>query len=205
VYVVHGEDANNTTQYPLYNIFYNIFFHPLANFPGPWTWGSSRLPFVRSLIKGTIVHDIERLHRRYGPILRIAPNEITFAKLEAWTDIFQGRSGHLQFPKDPVWWARQPGQSESLLSAGFADHSRMRKLLSHGFTKRALKSQEPIIQSYVSLLIERLQEQINVKSEGAVIDIVPVSSLSLRELSCSIILYSSLSYLARIIILIEVS
>ena len=81
----------------------------------------------------------------------------------------------------------------------------MRKLLSHGFTKRALKSQEPIIQSYVSLLIERLQEQINVKSEGAVIDIVPVSSLSLRELSCSIILYSSLSYLARIIILIEVS
>jgi len=130
---------------------------------------------VRSLIKGTIVHDIEKLHRRYGPIVRIAPNEITFAKAEAWIDIFQGRAGHLQFPKDPLWWARQPGHSESLLSAGFEDHARMRKLLHHGFTQRALRNQEPILQKYVGLLIDRLRDQTKGRSEGAVVDMVSVS------------------------------
>ena len=52
----------------------------------------------------------------------------------------------------------------------------MRKVLSPGFTQRALKSQEPIIQKYVGLLIERLREQTNGKVDGAVVDVVPVSS-----------------------------
>ena len=119
------------------------------------------------------------MHRKYGPIVRIAPNEITFAKSEAWTEIFQGRAGHLQFSKDPIWWARQPGQPESLLSAGFDDHARMRKLLNHGFTQRALKKQEPIIQKYVGLLIDRLREQTIKKSDGVVIDMVSVSNIFL--------------------------
>lgn len=107
-------------------------------------------------------------------MLRVAPNEITFAKSEAWSDIFQGRPGHLQFAKDPIWWGRQLDQPESILSAGFADHARMRKLLNHGFTRRALQAQEPIIQEHVALLVERIHGQVDGKPEGAVINMVPV-------------------------------
>lgn len=166
-------------QYPLYQVIYNLYLHPLAHIPGPRSWSASRLPFIRSLVSGTIVQDIEKLHRKYGPILRIAPNEITFAKAEAWADIFSPRPGHLQFPKDPVWWARQPGQPESLLSVPTAEgHARMRKLLSPGFTQRALKMQEPIVQKYVGLLIERLRERSTApdqtdREKGVVLDIVP--------------------------------
>lgn len=166
-------------QYPLYQVIYNLFFHPLAHFSGPRSWSASRLPFIRSLISGTLVQDIEKLHRKYGPVLRIAPNEITFAKAEAWADIFSLRPGHLQFPKDPVWWARQPGQPESLISVPTIEgHARMRKLLSPGFTERALKTQEPIVQKYVRLLIERLRERSTEfeeagSEEGFVLDIVP--------------------------------
>lgn len=53
----------------------------------------------------------------------------------------------------------------------------MRKLLSHGFTEHALKAQEPIVQKYVDLLIERLRERAAaseaVTGNGAVLDIVP--------------------------------
>jgi hypothetical protein len=84
----------NEGQYPTFRMIYNIYFHPLAHIPGPRSWAASRLHFVYALIKGTIVHDFERLHREYGPILRIAPDEVTFAKAEAWVDIFQGRPGH---------------------------------------------------------------------------------------------------------------
>ncbi|TVY62847.1 Cytochrome P450 monooxygenase aclL [Lachnellula suecica] len=159
--------------YPLYRIFYNVYFSPLANLPGPKSWSASRLPFILSLLGGNIVKDVEKIHRKYGKIVRIAPNEISFAHVDAWTEIFQGRPGHAPYSKDPVWWGKQPGQAESLLSANTEDHARMKKLLGHGLSQRALKSQEAIVQKYVDLLIERLKDMAARRPEGAVVDMVP--------------------------------
>lgn len=136
------------------------------------------MPFVRSLLRGTIVHDFERLHEIYGPVLRIAPNEVTFADEAAWTDIFQTRTDSEQFLKDPLWWSRQPGQPNSLLSAiDPEEHANMRKLLAPAFTTRALRAQEPIILQYVNLLVERLQELVaaaeDSDEEAAEIDMTP--------------------------------
>ena len=168
----------NFWQYPFSRVIYNLYFSPLANFPGPRAWAASRIPFIRSLIRGTIVHDVEKIHRKYGAVARIAPNEISFANVDAWTDIFRGRPGHLQFPKDPIWWGRQPGQAQSLISANDPeDHARMRKLLSHSFTEHALKAQEPILQKYIGLLVERLRERATALeseiAEQGLVDIVP--------------------------------
>ncbi|KAK3337577.1 cytochrome P450 [Cercophora scortea] len=145
--------------YPFIRALYNIYFHPLSRIPGPRTWSATRLPFIRSLLQGTIVHDIQKLHRQYGPILRIAPNEVTFAQPEAWDDIFRPPQG--QFLKDPIWWKRPPGRPMSLISAIDPDeHARIRKALAPGFTPRALKAQEPFIQRYVTLLADRLRETV---------------------------------------------
>ncbi|KAK7935354.1 hypothetical protein PG985_000849 [Apiospora marii] len=144
--------------YPIIRGCYNVYLHPLANTPGPRSWACSRLPFIWSLLKGTIVHDIERFHRHYGAILRIAPDEVTFASDEAWNDIFQPRPDHQPFLKDPTWWKTQPGMPQSLISAIDPDHhSRIRRTLAPGFTPRALKAQEPILHLYASLLINRLR------------------------------------------------
>ncbi|KKK19147.1 hypothetical protein ARAM_001416 [Aspergillus rambellii] len=145
--------------YPIIRIIHNLYFHPLSQIPGPRSWAASRLPFIGALIRGTIVHDFQRLHAEYGPVVRIAPNEVTFAAADAWTDIFQTRPDQPQFLKDPLWWARQPGHPDSLLSAINPDkHAHMRRLLSPGFTPRALRAQEPFVQKYVNLLVERLQD-----------------------------------------------
>lgn len=161
--------------YPIVRAIYNVYFHPLSGIPGPRTWAASRLPFIRSLLKGTIVHDIQKLHRQYGPILRIAPNEVTFAQPEAWNDIFHPPQG--QFLKDPIWWKRGPGAPMSLISAIAPDeHARIRKALAPGFSARALKSQEPFIQRYVKLLATRLRETVLTELESsprAEIDIGP--------------------------------
>ncbi|KAK3985825.1 hypothetical protein QBC44DRAFT_150477 [Cladorrhinum sp. PSN332] len=146
--------------YQLLRAIYNVYFHPLSHIPGPRSWGASRLPFVRALLKGTIVHDFQKLHRQYGPVLRIAPDEVTFADPDAYNDILQTRSGSPPFLKDHIWWNRQPGQPESLLSAIDPDyHARMRKALAPGFTPRALKAQEQFIHRYANLLVERLREK----------------------------------------------
>ncbi|KAI0205604.1 cytochrome P450 [Astrocystis sublimbata] len=160
--------------YGAIQVLYNVYLHPLSNIPGPLTWSASRLPFIYSLLNGTIVHDIQKLHQIYGPVLRIAPNEVAFAQADAWKDIFQHR--YDKFLKDPVWWKRQPGHPESLISAIDPDtHTRMRKALAPGFSARALSDQEPILQLYVDPLVKRLAEQTTKQSSsgGVEVDLGP--------------------------------
>ncbi|DAA75509.1 TPA_exp: putative Cytochrome P450 monooxygenase [Trichophyton benhamiae CBS 112371] len=153
--------------YPVCKIVYNLYFHPLAKIPGPRAWAATRLPYCRALIQGTIVHDFEKLHQIYGPVVRTAPDEVTFARGDAYNDIFRVRQGHNQFLKDPVWWARQKGQPDSILSAIRPEnHARIRKILAPGFTTRALKAQEPLVQKYVNLLIQRMHDKASEVQDG---------------------------------------
>jgi cytochrome P450 len=47
------------------------------------------------------------------------------------------------------------------LSAGNDDHARIRRLLSHGFSERALKEQEPLLRGHFDLLITKLTGKAN--------------------------------------------
>jgi cytochrome P450 len=59
-----------------------------------------------------------------------------------------------------LWWNSQPGHPNSIINAISPEvHARIRKTLAPGFTLRALRSQEPFVQKYVNLLVERLQER----------------------------------------------
>ncbi|KAI1635440.1 cytochrome P450 [Biscogniauxia mediterranea] len=85
-------------------------------------------------------------------------------------------SGHQQCLKDRTWWRTQQKKPQSLISAIEPEsHARIRKLLAPGFTPRALRAQEPILQRYVSLLVERLREHISetANSKGTEINILP--------------------------------
>ncbi|KAL9122769.1 MAG: hypothetical protein Q9187_000686 [Circinaria calcarea] len=136
------------------------------------------LGFINSLVRGNLVTDVRRIHEQYGDIVRLAPNELSFAKEGAWHDIFAARPGHKPFPKNPIFFKAPPGQPENMVTTpDDADHSRMRKLLAPAFTERAMMKQEPIIQSYVNLLMSKLKGLVNEhdpekKGTGAVVNIV---------------------------------
>lgn len=49
----------------------------------------------------------------------------------------------------------------SLVSNNTADHARIRRLFSPGFSERALKQQQPLFQKYADLLIQKLHESGN--------------------------------------------
>ena len=112
------------------------------------------------------------MHAKYGEVVRIAPNELSFAKTEAWNDIYAHRPGHKEFPRNPVWWSRPPGQPSSFISADTTDHARMRRVLGNAFSEKALRGQEPIVRKYVRLLIERLRGKVQAQPDGAVVNIV---------------------------------
>jgi cytochrome P450 len=152
-------------------IIYRLFFHPLRHFPGPWTYAASKLPrlWVWS-IKGEGVRRITDLHTRYGSVVRISPNELSFADAAAWVDIYGPRQGtYRENAKDQRQYSSvNPADWEtSILTSSAGNHARQRRMLAHAFSERSLRGQEGLIKNYVDLLMERLNER-----GGKVVDIV---------------------------------
>lgn len=145
--------------YVLGLIVYNIFLHPLRSYPGPKWWAAFRFPYIYNQFKGRLPIRVKALHKQYGPVVRIAPNELAYTSAAAWKDIYGFRTGQSQNPKDlQVLPAPHEGQAVNIIRANDVEHGRLRRLISHAFSARALEDQQPLILSYVDLLIQRLKE-----------------------------------------------
>ncbi|KAF2821312.1 cytochrome P450 [Ophiobolus disseminans] len=159
--------------YPLGYIIYNIYFHPLARFPGPKTWAAARLAYVLSLWSGWLHRDVQELHRKYGDIVRIAPDEISFARPDAYNDIYSNSPGRPAFPKSKLWHGAAKGRPLSVLNALDPKvHARFRKAMDPAFTEKALRLQEPVVQRNVEFFIAQLDKLASKDPNGAVVDIV---------------------------------
>lgn len=67
---------------------YQCFFSPLANVPGPLLAKITRLWLVRKTIKGNFHRDLVFLHSVHGPLVRIAPDELSVAEPTAFKKIY---------------------------------------------------------------------------------------------------------------------
>jgi cytochrome P450 len=147
-----------TSVYFIGGFIYNIFFHPLRNFPGPIPSRATAAWKVWKMLNGELAHYVKDLHDIYGPIVRVAPNELSFVESQAWKDIY-GHHGGYEMAKDMNFY-RPMGEHvpEHIVSSSRASHSMLRRQLAHGFSERAMREQEPIIGEYVDLLMRRLEE-----------------------------------------------
>ena len=140
--------------YSICLVVYNVFFHPLSSFPGPKLAAASHLVHIYYTTTGTIVPWHEQMHREFGDVVRISPNELSFITEGTWKDVYTHRQGRPLMQKHVVF--TRMAKADSLLIANDAAHTRGRKVLAHAFSDRALREQEPIIKSYVDLLISKL-------------------------------------------------
>ncbi|XPS95574.1 hypothetical protein M3J09_004859 [Ascochyta lentis] len=148
--------------------FYNAWLHPLRQYPGPLLWRSFRIPYVVSTHKGQLHQRLKEFHATYGPIVRIAPDELSYADSRAWKDIYTNRAGHQLFPRNQTWFKKQtPDEPHSIMSFDEASHARYRRAFANAFSDKHLRDQAPIVEGYVDLLISRLQtsttEPVNLK------------------------------------------
>ncbi|KAJ5663290.1 hypothetical protein N7507_004021 [Penicillium longicatenatum] len=140
-------------------IVYNVYFHPLSKYPGPKSMAATRIPNMRMVASGQAHRVIVQLHEKYGPVVRVSPNELSFVTNgEAWKPIYGSRPGHSQKPKNYLFYQQTIDDFPSIISSNDADHTRFRRSLSHAFSDSSLRGQEPIIKGYVDLLIQRLHE-----------------------------------------------
>jgi cytochrome P450 len=125
-------------------VVYRLFFHPLAKYPGPfwaritqWPEGISAWRLRRHL-------DLQQLHERYGDVVRISPNSLSFRTREAWDNIYSDRQANMI----KTGWTDAAVLSDPPNTLVFSDrklHAARRKILNHGFSDNAIKSMEDAV------------------------------------------------------------
>ncbi|KZT23520.1 cytochrome P450 [Neolentinus lepideus HHB14362 ss-1] len=79
----------------LYVIYYRLFVSKLAKIPGPAVSKVTRFWLIYQEFTGRRRLYIHDLHKQYGPVVRIAPDEVAFATGEAVKQIYSvGGSGY---------------------------------------------------------------------------------------------------------------
>ncbi|GAW18921.1 hypothetical protein ANO14919_084040 [Xylariales sp. No.14919] len=146
-------------------IVYNLCLHPLRKYPGPLSHRMSVFPRAIWHARGFLPFHVNELHKRYGSVVRISPNELAFSSPQAWRDIYGHRkAGEEEFPKYDGTYKIFPHLPTSIINSNRQDHSALRRQLAHGFSDRSMREQEPIIGSYVDLLVSRLKEAVQKNS-----------------------------------------
>ncbi|KAI0099744.1 cytochrome P450 [Nemania sp. FL0031] len=142
-------------------VTYNLYFHPLAKFPGPFWARASTLWRFRQSMSGRFHRVIEDNHRKYGTVFRVGPNELSFASVSAFRTIYGNRS--IAEPNSPA----PKNEWYEMLASGFDEycivserdprkHSEKRAMFSAAFTQKALLEQESIIQRFVDNFVKKV-------------------------------------------------
>ncbi|KAF2676351.1 benzoate 4-monooxygenase cytochrome P450 [Lentithecium fluviatile CBS 122367] len=143
--------------YAVLKIFYNLFLHPLRSYPGPIIGRATALYSDKATISGNLPQLLHHLHLKYGPVVRITPNELSFIDADVWKDVY----GHhaTAFEKDKMFYGPDSyGTPAGIIRADNAAHARQRKLVSHAFSDKALRDQEALLKGYAELLVTKLKE-----------------------------------------------
>ncbi|KAL5372840.1 hypothetical protein PMIN06_012636 [Paraphaeosphaeria minitans] len=145
----------------LYGI-YNAFIHPLHRYPGPLLWTAYRFPYVVAIHSGDIHRRLKTLHDKYGPVVRVAPNELSYANASAWRDIYGNRPGHQPFERNRTWFKKMsPDDPHSLMGYSEEAHARQKRVFANSFSEKSLRDQSPVIESYLDSLISQLRARIS--------------------------------------------
>ena len=67
---------------------YRLLFHPLSRLPGSRPAATSHVWHASPLPQGIMVELAGRLHREYGEVVRVGPNEVWFNSKEAFKAIY---------------------------------------------------------------------------------------------------------------------
>ncbi|KAL5363325.1 cytochrome P450 [Aspergillus floccosus] len=146
---------------------YNVYLHPLSRYPGPPLAAASRLWFCWHLIRGELPFMIHELHLKYGDVVRVAPDELSYTHPDAWNQIYGLQPGKREIMKDPTFYSSLPSGKGSIVSADRERHGHLRKLMSYGFSERALREQESVVRFYADYFHQRIMETLGGK-EGEV-------------------------------------
>ncbi|KAH9909917.1 cytochrome P450 [Xylariomycetidae sp. FL2044] len=153
-------------------IYLPLISSPLRAVPGPKAFAATKWRLAYADYRGTRTRVIHALHEKYGPVVRIAPDEVSFASLAALRTIYGAGSG---FERTEFYRMFDVYGRQNLFTfAGVREHGERKKLLAHAYAKSAVLSPTGVAKP----LIER-----NVRS---FLDLIEKDADSAREIFTSL-------------------
>ncbi|RAH74454.1 cytochrome P450 [Aspergillus aculeatinus CBS 121060] len=125
---------------------YQVYFHPLAKYPGPWLGKFTEAGAAYHAVKGDLHLHIWWCHQKYGPVIRYTPNLVIFNTASGMKDIYV-RGKDLR--KDVHYGVIQLGTKNLLTVTSPTDHARRNKIISPGFSSTAMREFEPKLLAHV--------------------------------------------------------
>ncbi|KAI0120648.1 cytochrome protein [Xylariales sp. AK1849] len=137
---------------------YNLYLHPLRNFPGPKLAAVGPFhEFYHDVIRdGMFMWEVERMHQIYGPIVRVNPNELHILDPHYYSTVYAGNHRGTDKYHDAVAAFTVP--KSSLATIQHKVHRLRRSILSPYFSKAAVVRLEPAIHERIGRLCSRLEE-----------------------------------------------
>ncbi|KAH9908510.1 cytochrome P450 [Xylariomycetidae sp. FL2044] len=143
---------------------YRITAHPLARYPGPWFAKVSDLyglyhSFHRRLHLATYLN-----HRKYGPVIRHAPDKLLFSSIQALNDIYNNDN----VVKSRAYLATLQGPDQySLFNViDRQAHRSKRRLIGQAVTERSMRTFEPTMMEEIDVFLRQLIPRIDDDDDG---------------------------------------
>ncbi|KAI1384971.1 cytochrome P450 [Hypoxylon trugodes] len=142
-------------------LVYNVYFHPLASYPGPLYLIVSDIPLAIFSLLGISQYPLKAAHDEYGDIVRIAPGTLSYIKPQAWSQIYgykKNGGGRANFPKDPRFYNEMMLGKDTITLVSDDDAIPIRRSLNSAFSHRSLLEQEPMIQEHIAGLMAQFEK-----------------------------------------------
>jgi cytochrome P450 len=111
---------------------------------------------------------MRQAHDRYGDVVRIAPNELSFKTPQAYKDIYNHAGGDRSpFLKSKYFYDRGAVKHPDIVfTIDPEQHRQQRRSLSHAFSTKALRGAEDTIQNHVKLFIRQISQRAGPTTSG---------------------------------------
>ncbi|KAI8944033.1 cytochrome P450 [Xylaria longipes] len=141
-------------------IIRRLFFNPLAKIPGPWYTNWTDVILKIKTLKGIGPLYIDQLHKQYGPVVRVGPNEVDVIDIPTVKKIHRVKADFVKTD----FYKGVPYGKENIVNTQDTDfHRRHRKLLSQAISESSLKAMIPQIEEKVRLVIEKMGEEMKIR------------------------------------------
>ncbi|KAI0265031.1 cytochrome P450 [Gloeopeniophorella convolvens] len=137
-------------------VVYNLSFHPLSHFPGPRGAACTRLWLgYMELWKGISLSDLRvQLHKEYGDVVRIAPNELHFSKPTVYNEIYNAKN---KWDKDYQCYGAFDVDESFFTKTDYHASKRNRAPISNMFSRQTTSKLQHLICSKLDLMGEVLR------------------------------------------------
>lgn len=138
----------------------------ISKLPGTWHSRYTNLILRFHILSGCRIFYVDQLHRRYGDVVRIAPNEVSIADIAGVSQIHKIGSGFL---KSNFYTNLTPTREPGIFAMQDPhDHAARRKLFARAFSNSSLKAHwEAEVRRKINLAVDQIKTAATRPGKGA--------------------------------------